>query len=89
MKKENKEATAEGSAQADDMEEDEALPNISFKLDPEEDTLELNNDNSRGDAEDAKDAEAKRQKRLKMSKLDKSRTAGGVFKGSGFAVCFN
>eukprot|EP00927_Polykrikos_kofoidii_P034413 TRINITY_DN29210_c0_g1_i1.p1 TRINITY_DN29210_c0_g1~~TRINITY_DN29210_c0_g1_i1.p1 ORF type:complete len:1369 (-),score=352.93 TRINITY_DN29210_c0_g1_i1:131-4192(-) len=65
---------------ADDMEE----PEINFNIDDDEDTVTLDPKAASDIAEDAKDAEAKRQKKVHMTKLDKSRTAGGVFKGIGF-----
>lgn len=57
---------------------------VSFRLDAEEDVVMLDPEHTSTTSEDAKDAEAKRQKKVNMNKLDKSRTAGGAFRGAGF-----
>lgn len=82
-----KESIAVTPAKAEDAEED---LEVSYRIDAEEDVVVLEgeaDDASRKKgiaADDAKDMEARRQKRQKMVKLDKSRTAGGVFRGAGF-----
>lgn len=62
------------------LEEEEI--DISFAI-GEEDIVVLDSE-AASSTEDAKDFEAKRQKRIRMARLDKSRSAGGVFRGAGF-----
>lgn len=57
---------------------------INFRLDLEEDVVELNPEAAEKAGEDAKDQEARTQKKIRMGKLDKSRTADGAFSGAGF-----
>lgn len=77
-------ATSTVSAAAPQESKDEEIademPELSFAV-GEEDVLVLE---AEAQAEDAKDVELKNQRKVRMSRLDKSRTAGGVFKGIGF-----
>lgn len=61
----------------------EEMPELSFAL-GEEDTVLLEAEAAEAQAEDAKDRELRNQRKVRMTRLDKSRTAGGVFKGAGF-----
>eukprot|EP00929_Paragymnodinium_shiwhaense_P074666 TRINITY_DN38221_c0_g1_i2.p1 TRINITY_DN38221_c0_g1~~TRINITY_DN38221_c0_g1_i2.p1 ORF type:complete len:1212 (-),score=332.07 TRINITY_DN38221_c0_g1_i2:149-3784(-) len=77
------------SAQAAEKNEDgtpvlEEELDINYRLDAEEDVQVLDPESAANEAENLADAKAKQAKKERMSKLDKSRTAGGVFKGSGF-----
>ncbi|CAK9036107.1 unnamed protein product [Durusdinium trenchii] len=58
------------------------MPELSFAV-GEEDVVVLEGEAATA-AEDAKDIELRNQRKVRMSRLDKSRTAGGVFKGVGF-----
>eukprot|EP00928_Gymnodinium_smaydae_P012466 TRINITY_DN14516_c1_g1_i2.p1 TRINITY_DN14516_c1_g1~~TRINITY_DN14516_c1_g1_i2.p1 ORF type:complete len:1400 (+),score=439.30 TRINITY_DN14516_c1_g1_i2:441-4202(+) len=99
QKKKKKKAASSGAASSAAGEKDAAksveeaaddgeMLDISYRIDAEEDVVVLDPEadaTSKANAAlDAKDAEAKQQKRQRMAKLDRSRTAGGVFKGNGF-----
>ncbi|CAE7468840.1 DHX37 [Symbiodinium microadriaticum] len=79
-----KEAVGDTNSKEGQGEETEAaqeeMPELSFAL-GEEDTVLLE---AEAQAEDAKDRELRNQRKVRMTRLDKSRTAGGVFKGAGF-----
>ncbi|CAJ1344955.1 unnamed protein product [Effrenium voratum] len=68
---------AKPEEQGEEPEAADEMPGLSFAL-GEEDVVVM-------EAEDVKDQELKNQRKVRMSRLDKTRTAGGVFKGIGFA----
>ncbi|CAE7435590.1 kz, partial [Symbiodinium sp. CCMP2456] len=77
----SKEEGQGGQGQGEETEAaQEEMPELSFAL-GEEDTVLLE---AEAQAEDAKDRELRNQRKVRMTRLDKSRTAGGVFKGAGF-----
>ncbi|CAE7364527.1 kz [Symbiodinium natans] len=88
-KKVKEAAHGEAATTAKEQEEEEGklatqeeMPDLSFAL-GEEDTVLLESEAAAAD-EDAKDRELRNQRKVRMTRLDKSRTAGGVFKGTGF-----
>ncbi|CAK0873782.1 unnamed protein product [Prorocentrum cordatum] len=81
------EAAAEGleaAAPVPAEPEEELKKGFSFSIDAEEDVVLLDADRKESLEEDRKDFKAKGAKAENMGKLDRSRTAGGVFGGSGF-----
>eukprot|EP00931_Biecheleriopsis_adriatica_P017434 TRINITY_DN12523_c0_g2_i3.p1 TRINITY_DN12523_c0_g2~~TRINITY_DN12523_c0_g2_i3.p1 ORF type:complete len:1318 (+),score=361.79 TRINITY_DN12523_c0_g2_i3:45-3998(+) len=81
-KNQKKPKSAAAEVQEAAVEVDDEMPDVSFSL-GEEDVVVLEGE-AASVAEDAKDREARNQKKIRMSRLDKSRSAGGVFKGAGF-----